>query len=117
MHFGKFAAYYFRQENFFDVHPPVGKLLFALVGYLFQFDGSFLFDNIKDNYLETNAPYIEMRGLSALCGALTAIVIYLMLIEMKFSLPIACLGTCMIIFGNYSRNKTGKFLIFPTYLL
>lgn len=63
VHFGKFASYYLSRTFFFDVHPPLGKLIFALIGmftnvsfllingllgYSNNFNGSFLFTTIGE---------------------------------------------------------------------
>ena len=32
VHFGRFTSYFMQNKFFFDVHPPLGKLLFALIG-------------------------------------------------------------------------------------
>ncbi|KXS13508.1 glycosyltransferase family 39 protein [Gonapodya prolifera JEL478] len=70
VHFGKFASQYLRRTYFFDVHPPFGKLLFAFVGWLVGYDGHFDFENIGDDYVENNVPWVSMRALPALLGAL-----------------------------------------------
>jgi dolichyl-phosphate-mannose--protein O-mannosyl transferase len=46
VHFGGFASKYIRSEFFMDVHPPLVKLLFALVGWLTGYDGTFEFKEI-----------------------------------------------------------------------
>ncbi len=35
-----------KQTFFFDVHPPLGKMLLALTAYASGFDGNFNFDKI-----------------------------------------------------------------------
>lgn len=60
VHFGGFANRYFQHQYYFDVHPPLGKLLLAVAAYLRGYDGSFPFANIGDAFPDT-APYVAMR--------------------------------------------------------
>ena len=39
-HFGKFVDGHINGEYFFDIHPPLGKLLLALSAWLGGYDGS-----------------------------------------------------------------------------
>ncbi len=46
MHFGRYAGLYLRRTFHFDIHPPLGKLLFAGAGWFGGFDPDFKFDRI-----------------------------------------------------------------------
>jgi len=50
VHFGKFTNYYLRGTYFFDLHPPLAKLLLALLCWLLDYDGSYPFYAINDSY-------------------------------------------------------------------
>ncbi|XP_075609920.1 protein O-mannosyl-transferase 2 isoform X4 [Balearica regulorum gibbericeps] len=59
-HFGKMGSYYINRTFFFDVHPPLGKMLIGLAGYLSGYDGTFPFQKPGDRYEQHN--YVGMRG-------------------------------------------------------
>ena len=46
MHFGRYAGMYLRKTFYFDIHPPLGKLLFAAAGAYGGFDPEFKFEKI-----------------------------------------------------------------------
>jgi dolichyl-phosphate-mannose-protein mannosyltransferase len=100
VHFGKFASFYLRREYFFDVHPPLAKMLIAGAGYFLGYDGHFLFDNIGDDYVENNVPHIGLRVFCALFGILVIPVAFLTLKEMGVSLPAAIFGCMLLVLGN-----------------
>lgn len=39
IHHGKFAAFYMKNQFFFDSQPPLSKQLFAFAAYMAGFDG------------------------------------------------------------------------------
>ncbi|KAE8266621.1 hypothetical protein A4X09_0g5721 [Tilletia walkeri] len=100
VHFGKFAAYYIRREYFFDVHPPLAKMLHALGGWLAGFDGVFEFENIGDKYLKFGVPYVRMRSTSAIIGTLQVPLLYGIMRETGMNAAISAFTTCLLIFDN-----------------
>jgi dolichyl-phosphate-mannose-protein mannosyltransferase len=100
VHFGKFASYYLRREYYFDVHPPLGKLLLALVGWIVNYDGHFLFTKIGMNYSENNVPYIAFRLFCAMCGAGVVPISFLILQELGVSVIGCTVGALFLVFDN-----------------
>jgi len=66
VHFGGFASNYLRREYFFDVHPPLGKMMIAALGYFMGYEGNFTFGNIGLSYVGSTAPYVAMRTMMVL---------------------------------------------------
>jgi len=62
-------SHYIERKYYFDVHPPIGKMMLALAGRVLGFDGVYKFTAIGESYPANNVPYIGMRLLPALCGA------------------------------------------------
>ncbi|GFR57381.1 protein O-mannosyl-transferase 2 [Elysia marginata] len=67
-HFGKMGSWYINRTFFFDVHPPLGKMLIGLAGLSTGYDGSFPFEKPGDPYGDTN--YVGMRMFCAVLGAM-----------------------------------------------
>ncbi|KAI9819486.1 MAG: hypothetical protein M1827_006934 [Pycnora praestabilis] len=114
VHFGKFASYYLQRTYFFDVHPPFGKLLFALMGWFVGYDGHFLFDNIGDSYIENKVPYVAFRAMPALLGALTIPNVFLIMWESGYSLPAAVVAAGLVLFDNAHIGQTRLILLDAT---
>ncbi|PLW21106.1 hypothetical protein PCANC_05481 [Puccinia coronata f. sp. avenae] len=99
VHFGRFASKYIRSEFFMDVHPPLVKLLFALVGWMSGYDGEFDFKEIGSDYPD-RVPYLQMRLLPALLGAALVPISYLTLRMLNQRPLTAALAALLITFDN-----------------
>ncbi|CAZ79889.1 unnamed protein product [Tuber melanosporum] len=116
VHFGKFASYYLQRTYFFDVHPPFGKLLFALMGWFVGYDGHFLFDNIGDSYIDNKVPYVAFRAMPAMLGALTVPVVFLTMWESGYSLPASIVAAGLVLFDNAHIGQTRLILLDATLI-
>ncbi|XP_046419924.1 protein O-mannosyl-transferase 2 isoform X4 [Neodiprion fabricii] len=84
-HFGKMGSWYINRTFFFDVHPPLGKMLIGLSGYLTGYNGSFPFEKPGDKYEDTK--YIGMRVFCTMLGATIVPLAFLTVWELTQSLP------------------------------
>ena len=97
-HFGKHASWYLNRTFFFDVHPPLGKMLIAGMGYVSGYNGSFHFNTPGDVFGEHNA--MGMRIGCTLLGILIIPIGFLTNWELTGSLSAATIGSVMLIFDT-----------------
>ena len=106
-HFGKFGSHYLKREFYFDVHPPLGKMLVGLVGLLSGYDGQFEFKS-GENYGD-HVPYVAMRVMMATFGVLMVPLSWYTAVELGMSLWGTHLIALMVLFGE-SANCFATFL-------
>lgn len=97
-HFGKMGSYYINRTFFFDVHPPLGKMLIGLAGYMTGYDGTFPFIKPGDKYEHHN--YWGMRGFCAMLGSCLPVFAYLIVLELSQSHTAALITATLLIFDT-----------------
>uniref|UniRef100_A0A3P9K8N8 Protein O-mannosyl-transferase 2 n=1 Tax=Oryzias latipes TaxID=8090 RepID=A0A3P9K8N8_ORYLA len=97
-HFGKMGSYYINRTFFFDVHPPLGKMLIGFAGFMTGYDGTFPFIKPGDKYEEHN--YLGMRGFCAALGSCLPIFAYLIVLELSQAQSAALITASLLIFDT-----------------
>lgn len=67
-HFGKFGSHYINRDFYFDVHPPLGKMLVGLAGLLSGYNGGFEFKSGVE--YPADLPHTAMRVMLASFGVM-----------------------------------------------
>lgn len=100
-HHAFFAQSYLVGRYFFDTHPPLGKLLFALAGFLaktpYSPDCNFKFF-LGSEYQDFK--YLALRSVTAIAGSFLILIVYLFVKEMGFSKRAAFLASSLVLFDN-----------------
>jgi len=114
VHFGKFISGYFTGEYFFDIHPPLGKLLISATGFLAGFVPGFGFKTIGDSFTDTI--YMWLRLLPMLAGTVIPLIGYLLARELKISKISSFLIGLLLVFEN-SLLVQSRFILLDSFLL
>lgn len=113
-HFGKFGSYYLRHEFYHDVHPPLGKMLIGLSGYLAGYNGSWDFPSgeMYPDYID----FTKMRIFNATFSALCVPLAYFTFKQIGFTIASTWLFTLMVCL-ELSYVTLGKFILLDSMLL
>lgn len=113
--FGAFAQCCFTHAFFFDIHPPLGKLIIALGAYLGGFD-QYLTVSLPFFFLRIGEPYGAMpfpwfRLFPALAGALIPLAVYFFLKQLRINDGSALFGATLLVFDNALLTQSRLILI------
>lgn len=114
VHFGKFISGYYTREYFFDIHPPLGKLLIAGFAKLFNFQPGFAFSEIGNKFPDNQ--YLILRFLPNLAGSLLPLVIFLLLIEMGVKRTASFFGGLFVALDNALLTQS-HYILLDSFLL
>lgn len=113
-HFGKFGSYYLKREIYFDVHPPLGKLLVALSGYLTGYDGTFEFESGKE--FPDSMDFVFMRVFNCIFGILVTPLAYRTAVLAGFDQWTCWFISLLVVFEQLSLTLS-KFILLDSMLL
>eukprot|EP01102_Stenamoeba_stenopodia_P005695 TRINITY_DN16436_c0_g1_i1.p1 TRINITY_DN16436_c0_g1~~TRINITY_DN16436_c0_g1_i1.p1 ORF type:complete len:589 (-),score=61.91 TRINITY_DN16436_c0_g1_i1:47-1813(-) len=97
-HFTKFISCYFTGEYFFDIHPPLAKLLMALVGNWGISSGNTPIEQYAGDYRDDF--YFYLRLLPAFCGSMLIPVSYASCRALRLSRLASCIGPWYLLLDN-----------------
>jgi dolichyl-phosphate-mannose-protein mannosyltransferase len=80
VHYGRFALAYLRHEFVFDIHPPLGRLIFWAAAWSADLNPNFSFATIGLPFPDTS--YLVLRLVPRLAGTLLPLLIYGVAIEL-----------------------------------
>lgn len=114
VHFGKFVSSYYTGEYYFDIHPPLGKLIIAGAAKVVNFEPAFSFASIGDTFPDKK--YLALRFLPTLAGFLLAVVIFLLVLELGLSVPAAFLAGALVGVDNALLTQS-RLILLDSFLL
>lgn len=114
VYFGKFVSSYFTHDYFFDIHPPLAKLLIAGFAWLFQFNPNQSFASIGTAY--TGSSYMVLRFLPGLGGAFLPVVFYGIGRRLGWKLSTSALIGLAVCFDT-ALIAQSRFILIDSFLL
>jgi dolichyl-phosphate-mannose--protein O-mannosyl transferase len=109
IHFGNFTNFYINHTYFFDIHPPLAKLLIASLAALSEYDGHIPFGDIFSQPYPDES-FISLRIPPVMFSSMVAPLLYLAVRLASFS-RIAAFTTGVMVTFETSMICEGKFIL------
>ena len=109
IHFGNFTNYYIENQFFFDIHPPLAKLIMYKIANLSEYDASINFQTALDiNY--TQPEYVQLRLTPSIFSSLCIPLVY---ISLRFSsyTKLSSLTSSLLLLFDTSLLVEGKYIL------
>lgn len=113
-HFGKFGAHYLNQTFYFDVHPPLAKMMVGLASVLSGFDGTYDFPS--GQVYPKHVPYVSIRILLALPGVALVPIAWATALELGLSEYTRHVVTIMVL-SDLAYITISRFILLDSILL
>ena len=114
VHYGKYVNGYFKGENFFSGHPPLGVQMIALSGWLGGYKQNFRFDQIGEKFNDVS--FVALRFMPNLAGALIPAVVAWFSLILGFSLISAFFAGLLLVFENALLVQS-HFILIDSFLI
>lgn len=114
VHFGKFVKAYFTHQYYFDIHPPLGKLMIAGFAKLFNLKPTSNFLQIGEEI--NKKELFILRFLPALFGVFFVLLIYRFVLTIGLSKKAGFFAGFLILFDTAFLVQS-KFILIDVFLL
>lgn len=114
VYFGRYAMNYLRHEFYFDIHPPLAKLILSLSAFLSDLNPAFTFPGNMVPLPDQS--YLSLRLLPRLAGTLLPFIIYGIAKELGFSLYTACFVAFLAALDN-ALLVISRFILLDIFIL
>lgn len=108
VYFRAFAGNYLSGHYFFDIHPPLAKLLFAGFASLFGLNSGQIMSSENSSFL--------LRIIPALAGAALVLLMYVIVRQLGFGRRLAVLGALFVLLDNALLVES-RFVLMDSFLL
>ena len=112
--FGSFVKQYFVHKYYFDIHPPLGKLMIYFFARLFGLSDYATFNTIGQAV--SSQELLILRFLPALFSAFFVLLIYYLILKIGLSKKAAFLGAVLVLCDNAIVVQS-KFILIDIFLL